>query len=54
MSLHVGEVHSDVVPVAPPTTPPATPEQELAEKVTAAAQRACWLAERVAAEGFED
>lgn len=54
MSLHVGEVHSDVVPVVPAATPPATPEQEVAEKVAAAAQRACWLAERVAAEGFGD
>jgi hypothetical protein len=54
MKLHVGEVHSDVIPVVPAATPPATPEQELAEKVSAATQRACWLAERVAAEGFYD
>jgi hypothetical protein len=54
MSVHVGEVRSDVMPVLPPTQPAATPEQELAERVAAASRRAGWLAERLAAEGFDD
>jgi hypothetical protein len=54
MSVHVGELRSDVVPVVPAATPAAMPEQEQAERVAAATRRACWLAERVCAEGFDD
>jgi hypothetical protein len=55
MSVHVGELRSEVVPVVPAAAAPgATSEQEQAERVAAATRRACWLAERVAAEGFDD
>jgi hypothetical protein len=54
MSVHVGEVHSDVVPIAPTAAPVAMLEQELAERIAAATRRSCWLSERVAAEGFDD
>ncbi|HWC41341.1 MAG TPA: hypothetical protein VHK02_05080 [Actinomycetota bacterium] len=54
MSVHVGELRSEVVPVVPAAAPAASSEQEQAERVAAATRRACWLAERVAAEGFDD
>jgi hypothetical protein len=49
VSVHIGELHTDVVttgepaPVAAATEPARDPEG-----------RAHWLAERVAAEGYED
>jgi hypothetical protein len=54
MSVHVGEVHSDVVATASEPVGSSPGEQELAERLASATRRACWLAERVAAEGFDD
>jgi hypothetical protein len=60
MSVHIGEVHTDVVPVGAPGPAPAAgqggpvKEAELVERLRAAFDRAKWLAGRVAAEGFDD
>ncbi|MER7756226.1 hypothetical protein [Kitasatospora sp. NPDC097643] len=60
MSVHIGEVHTDVVPVGGPGPAAAggqggpVKEAELAERLGDALHRAGWLAARVAAEGFDD
>ena len=53
MTVHVGEIHTEVAPVA--TTPGAAPvEAEVVAAAVAAASRTAWLADRVAAEAFDD
>ncbi|WP_369184772.1 hypothetical protein [Streptomyces sp. Y1] len=59
MTVHIGEVHTDVVPAAAPGPAPAAGrggagEAERAEELCAALDRARWLAGRVAAVGFDD
>ncbi|MEU9078182.1 hypothetical protein ACFYUY_07495 [Kitasatospora sp. NPDC004745] len=60
MSVHIGEVHTDVVPVGAAAAAPAADrggplrEAERAGHLRAALERAHWLAARVAAEGFDD
>jgi hypothetical protein len=63
VSVHVGELHSDVVTLAPAgpgppaggTGTPAGPtDHELARQLAAAVHRKHWLAARVAAEAFDD
>jgi hypothetical protein len=56
MSVHIGELHTEVsastpaVAIGPDTGPAPDPVAQVAE----ALRRAQWLAERVAAEGFDD
>ncbi|MEU9372824.1 hypothetical protein AB0D94_03470 [Streptomyces sp. NPDC048255] len=58
MSVHIGELHTEVVPAAGPHPPGAGPTgpgaHTAAELHREAAERAAWLAARVAAEGFDD
>lgn len=59
MSVHIGELHTEVVPAAgqhPPGAVPTGPggAHTAAEHHREAAERAAWLAARVAAEGFDD
>jgi hypothetical protein len=54
MSIHVGELHTDVITTPPP---PGTPGQASADGQSdggEARQRAAWICRRVSAEGFED
>jgi hypothetical protein len=49
VSVHIGELRTEVVPGPPPDPPagtPALPPEDL--------RREAWLARRVAAEGFDD
>ncbi len=59
--MHIGEVHTDVVPVGGGPGPAdaggqggPVKESELAERLRDALHRTGWLAARVAAEGFDD
>ncbi|MFI6151715.1 hypothetical protein ACIBCA_03350 [Kitasatospora sp. NPDC051170] len=64
MSVHIGEVHTDLVPVGGGPGPAAAggqggpggpvKEAELAERLCDALHRMGRLAARVAAEGFDD
>jgi len=55
LTVHVGEVHSEVVTATSAGTPSGTAtDAELAERMAAALRRARWLQERLAAEGFDD
>lgn len=58
MSVHIGEVHSDVSAAGATGSaadrPDAAPPERLEERVRRAAERAHCLRERVAAEGFDD
>lgn len=56
MSVHIGELHTDVLPASGPASQSARPDggRALAEKLREAAERARRLADRVAAEGFDD
>ncbi|MCX4695767.1 hypothetical protein [Streptomyces sp. NBC_01408] len=59
MSVHIGELHTEVVPAAGPRPPGVGPSgpggvHSAAEHHREAAERAAWLAARVAAEGFDD
>ena len=57
MSVHIDELHSEVVPSAPgPGGPAATTEPPWAaqERWCSDRDRAAWLAARVGAEGFDD
>jgi hypothetical protein len=57
VSLHVGEIHTEVTPGGGPggTAAGEQPgEDALEERVTQARRRAEWLACRVAAEAFDD
>jgi hypothetical protein len=58
MTVHVGEVHAEVVPAGGPggSTPEARPEPEWLRQQRAAdvRARAEWLRRRVSAEAFDD
>ncbi|MFI8261867.1 MULTISPECIES: hypothetical protein [unclassified Streptomyces] len=60
MSVYIGELHTDVVPAAGGAAPAAAgPDRAggrwaAAEHHREACERAAWLADRVAAEGFDD
>ena len=58
MSVHVDEVHTDVIPTGSPGTAPSRPAHEpLGAREERWLQLRChaeWLRARVAAEGFDD
>ncbi len=60
MTVHIGEVHTDVVPVGTAGSAGGARRggpvdaQRAADQLYEALQRAHWLAGRVAAEGFDD
>lgn len=58
MPVHIGELHTEVVPTGiTPESPrggATEPEWVRQQKVTEACSRAEWLRHRVCAEGFDD
>ncbi len=59
MSVHIGELHTDVVPSGAPagsgrSTGPGTGPEQAEERAREARRREEWLAGRTAAEGYED
>ncbi|WP_156178548.1 hypothetical protein [Saccharothrix sp. ST-888] len=53
MSVHIGEIHTDVVPAGAPAEQRGGGQQP-AERLPEALAHAEWLRARVAAEGFDD
>jgi hypothetical protein len=55
MSVHIDELHTDVIPMRERGQGPTGPDSgDTAEEHLAQARRAAYLAARVAAEGFDD
>lgn len=52
MSVHIGELHTDVTPAPAPHPEPSVPVGE--PNAAEARARAEWVAARVHAEGFDD
>jgi hypothetical protein len=55
MTVHIGELRTDVRAPAPVTDRPADPRPApVDEQIEEARERADWIAARTAAEGFDD
>jgi len=54
VSVHIGELRTDIVPADPAPGGPGGDRRDDPDRVRDAAERACWLAARVAADGFDD